>query len=70
MKLPNFIVLISRGVGLEERSFKARDMQVISNSTIVITDVHGEAHYIPKAMWYSIVIRQPFGNVEVPQGAS
>lgn len=69
MKRPNLIVLISRGLGFDPLHIKARDLEV-KNSMIVITDVHGEAHYIPKAMWKSMEIKQPVGNVEVPEGAT
>ncbi len=63
------IVLVSRGLGFDKLHLKARDIEV-KNSTIVITDIHGEAHYIPKTMWHSIEIKQPVGNVDVPQGAT
>ena len=57
MKGPNLIVLVFRGLGLENLNIKARDLQV-KNSTIVVTDVHGESHYIPKHMWDKVEIRQ------------
>ena len=70
MKRPTLIVQISRGIGFDERRFKARDVQVTGNSTIVITDVHGETHYLPKTMWERFEVKQAVGNVEVPQGVT
>ncbi|HVW74572.1 MAG TPA: hypothetical protein VHC39_13110 [Rhizomicrobium sp.] len=69
MKKPDLIVLISRGFGFDKLHIKARDLQV-KNSTIIVTDIHGEAHYIPKAMWRALEVKQPMGDVEVPEGAT
>lgn len=69
MKKPELIVLISRGPGFDKLHIKARDLQV-RNSTIVVTDIHGEAHYIPKTMWESLEVKQPIGDVEVPLGVT
>ena len=69
MKRPNLIVLISRGLGFDKLHIKARNLE-IKNSTIIVTDIHGEAHYIPKAMWQALEVKQPVGDIEVPKGAS
>ena len=68
MNKPNLIVLISRGLGFDKLHIKAKDLQV-KNSTIIVTDVHGEAHYIPKAMWHSLEVKQS-SDGEVAQGAT
>jgi hypothetical protein len=70
LKRPDLIVVISRGLGFGPLHIKARSLEVVSNSTIVVTDVHGEAHYIPKSVWESFEVRQPVAGLEVPQGAT
>ena len=56
--MPKFIVEITRGKGADGRLFRAHNMQVADNSTLVIADVHGQHHYIPVAMWDRIEIRR------------
>ena len=58
LKLPKLIIEISRGLGAEAKLFRAHNFQVADNSTLVITDVHGQAHYIPMRMWERIEIRR------------
>jgi hypothetical protein len=58
LKMPKLIIEISRGLGAEAKLFRAHNFQVADNSTLVITDAHGQAHYIPMRMWERIEIRR------------
>ena len=70
MPKPNFIVVISHVGALEDKILKALNIEVAENATIVVTDVRGQTHYIPKAMWASVAITPPVVEVEIPKGAT
>lgn len=59
MKRPKMVVEVTHGGRVGEKLYGAQTLHIAENSTLVITDAHGDSHYIPTAMWERVEIRRP-----------
>jgi hypothetical protein len=66
LKPAKLIVEVTRRIG-DGRLYRAQNLQFAENSTLVITDAHGQAHYIPAAMWERVEIRRLIATAQVEE---